>query len=241
MPKNIIPLVNIIPDGAVFLTPYPMLEAVERNFESNDWITIILLIVITLLILNKLKYGERFFRVRQLLFNNSYINSYSKTAPLALSTFNIIFYVVFVIIITFLTIALLEIQDKVLLDNPLLQFFLIFGMVLGFFSFRLLLGILLGSLFELESKQAYFTFLKIGYMGNFSMIIFPIVVISFYFKAPFFTKLLLILSVVMLLYYYVLLIKNNQKFIFGNFFYFILYLCTLEIAPILIAVKLLTN
>lgn len=218
-----------------------MLEAVERNFESNDWITIILLIVITLLILNKLKYGERFVRINQILLNNSYINSYSKTAPLVLSTFNIIFYVVFAIIVSFLVIAFLNVQNKVLINNQLLQFFLVFGMVFGFLTIRLLLGIVLGSLFELEAKQSYFTFLKIGYMGNFSMIIFPIVVISFYFKAVFFAKLLLVLSVVLLLYYYILLIKNNQKFIFGNFFYFILYLCTLEIAPVLIALKLLID
>ncbi|PID69717.1 MAG: hypothetical protein CSA39_03010 [Flavobacteriales bacterium] len=216
-----------------------MLEALERNFESNDWITIILLIVITLIILNKLKYSDRFIRVQQILSNNSYINSYSKTAPLLLSTFNIVFYLIFVIIMSFLILALLEIENVVLHTNPLLQFFFIFGLVLGFFSIRLILGVILGSLFELESKQAYFTYLKIGYMSNFSMIIFPVVVISFYFKAPFFAKLLLILSVILLLYYYALLVKNNQKFIFGNFFYFILYLCTLEIAPILIAIKLL--
>ncbi|NQV78269.1 MAG: DUF4271 domain-containing protein, partial [Lutibacter sp.] len=37
---------------------------------------------------------------------------------------------------------------------------------------------------------------------------------------------------------YVLILLNNKKLIFNNLFYFILYLCALEIAPLIIVLKL---
>ena len=79
-----------------------MQEAIERIVVSKDWITIMLLIAVTLLILNRLKSSDRYYKLKYLLVNNTYINSYSKANPLLFNSFSIIFLTVYVVIISFL-------------------------------------------------------------------------------------------------------------------------------------------
>lgn len=216
-----------------------MTEAVERIFISKDWITIVLMIVLTLVILNKTKYSDRFYKLKYILLNNSYINSYEKSSPLVFNIFNIIFFVIATLTLSLVLFIALNLYyyDSISYD------FLFFLKTLFYVSFftilRIVLGFLLGSLFEKEREQRYFTFLKISYLGNFSLIILPLTAIHFFTESTTFTHFLLIFSFLLFLYYYVLLLKNNQTVIFRNSFYFILYICTLEIAPFLIIFKVL--
>ncbi|MET2986426.1 DUF4271 domain-containing protein [Aureibaculum conchae] len=216
-----------------------MLEATERIVVSKDWITIMLLIAVTLLILNRLKSSDRYYKLKYLLVNNTYINSYSKANPLLFNSFSIIFLAVYVIVISFLLfIAIYLFEPKIAAFDFL--FFLKIALIICFFiGLRIILGTLLGVLFEKERTQKYFTFLKASYLSNYSLIMLPLVAVNFYFNSTFYSYFLLIVAVLLFLYYYVLLIKNNQSLVFGKSFYFILYLCTLEIAPLVIITKVL--
>jgi len=216
-----------------------MNEATERMFVSQDWITITLMIVLTLLLLNRIKYGERFYKLQYLLLNNTYINSYAKASPTIFNIFNIIFYAVATIIISFLVFVAHNLYKPDQTSYDFIFFLKIIFYVSIFIVVRIIIGFLIGILFEKEKDQQYFTFLKISYLGNFSLIILPFLAINFYFKSGVFSYILLIISVVLFLYYYILIIKNNQSLIFGRSFYFILYLCTLEIAPFAIIINIL--
>ncbi len=216
-----------------------MNEATERIFISQDWITITLMIVFTLLLLNRIKYGDRFYKLQYILLNNTYINSYAKASPTIFNIFNIIFYVVATIIISFLIFIAHNLYKPNQASYDFIFFLKIVFYVSIFIVVRIIIGVLLGVLFEKEKDQHYFSFLKISYLGNFSLIILPFLVINFYFKSDVFSYFLLIASLVLFLYYYILIIKNNQTLVFGRSFYFILYLCTLEIAPFAIILNIL--
>jgi len=214
-------------------------EATERILVSNDWITIILLIIISLLIYNKIKHPLRFKNLQTLIYNNSYINNYSKSTPLVFNTFNIIFYFVFIFIISLLLYVGLNHYELKFNSSNKLLFLLIILYVFSFVIIRFILGFLLSLIFEIENEQQYFSFVKLSYLGNFSLIILPLLIINFYISSIFFSQFLIIIAILLLFYYYYLQIKNNQKIVFSNMFYFILYLCALEISPFIIIYKLI--
>ncbi len=216
-----------------------MNEASERILISQDWITITLLLVIALLLFNKLKHGERFRRLQSLLFNNVYINDYSKTIPLIFNVFNNVFSVIIILVISLLFFVVLNDYHPGNINYNVIYFFKIVFYVFTFIVIRFVIGLLLGSIFEMEKEQQYFTFLKLSYLSNFCLIIIPVLIINFYIDLAVFSKLLILVAVLLLLFYYFKLIKNNHKLIFSNLFYFILYLCALEIAPFVIIYRLL--
>ena len=214
-------------------------EVIERIFISKDWITIILLMVITLLIFNKIRHPLKFNKLQTLLYSSNYFGGYSKSTPLLVNVFNIIFIITFIIVISLLLFVALVKYGLANDNTDIMLFFKILIYVFSFVTVRFVIGFLLAVLFEKEKEQQYFTFLKLSYLSSFSILILPLLIVNFYINSPLFSQLLLIIAVLLLFYFFVLQIKNNQKFIFSKIFYFILYLCALEIAPYMIVYKLL--
>jgi len=213
-------------------------EVIERIFISKDWITIILLIVITLLIFNKIRNPLKFAKLQTLLYSSSYFGSYSKSSPLLVSVFNGIFIVVFSIVISLLLFVAV-IQYELANNNDIILFFKILFYVFSYIIVRFVVGFLLALLFEIEKEQQYFSYLKLSYLSSFSILILPLLIVNFYINSSFFSQTLIIIAGLLLFYFFVLQIKNNQNLIFSNMFYFILYLCALEIAPYMIVYKIL--
>ena len=192
-----------------------------------------------MLILNRLKSSDRYYKLKNLLFNNTYVNSYSKANPLLFNSFTIIFLSVYIIIISLLVFIAIHLFEPKIASFDFLFFLKIAFIVSLFIGLRSAIGILLGMLFEKERTQRYFTFLKASYLSNYSLIMLPLIAVHFYFDSDIYSYFLLVIAVLLILYYYVLLIKNNQSLLFGKSFYFILYFCTLEIAPFIIITKII--
>ncbi len=214
-------------------------EATERILISNDWVTIVLLTIIGLLIYNKIKYPVRFKSLQSLLYNNSYLNNYSKSTPLLFNSFNLIFYFIFILIFSLLLFVIINQYGLITDANRKETFLLIIIYAFSFVIIRFIIGFLLAFLFEKENEQHYFTFTKLSYLGNFSLLILPLIIINFYINSFYFSQFLIIIASLLLVFYYFLQIKNNQKLVFGKMFYFILYLCALEISPFIIIYKLI--
>ena len=213
-------------------------EVIERIFISKDWITIILLIVITLLIFNKIRSPLKFTKLQTLLYSSSYFGGYSTSSPSLVSVFNVIFLVIFSIVISLLLFVAV-IQYGLANNSDIILFFKILIYVFSYIIVRFVVGFLLALLFEIDKEQQYFSFLKLSYLSSFSILILPFLIVNFYINSTFFSQILIIIGGLLLFYFFVLQIKNNQKLIFSNIFYFILYLCALEIAPYMIVYKLL--
>ena len=214
-----------------------MNEAIDRISISNDWITIVLLIIITLLIYNKVRYVARFQSLQSLLYTNGYISNYSKSTPLVFNSFNIIFIFIFIVTFSLLLLVVLNLNDALTHTNSKELFLQIILYASAFVVIRFIIGFLLAFLFEKEKEQQYYTFIKISYLSNFCLLMVPLLAINFYVNSVLFSKILVIIAVLLLLFYYFLQIKNNQKYVFSRMFYFILYLCALEISPFIIIYK----
>jgi len=124
--------------------------------------------------------------------------------------------------------------------NALNGYLLLVAGVVLYFCFRYLIGLFLAEIFNIKNKFNRIIYDKVSYFNNLILWILPFLILSVYaniykelsFKITFFVLIIL------LILRYILVLANNKKLIVNNLFYFILYICALEIAPLAIILKL---
>lgn len=118
------------------------------------------------------------------------------------------------------------------------------GLGIGLFILiKVMVERLIGSLFEIEKLTELYLFQKITYKNFLGIILLPLNALLIFSFIP---KLTLIYIIVILLLIVNIIglittIKTHQSLIKNSFFYFILYLCALEIAPYIILYKVFTS
>ena len=218
------------------------MEALERTFNSNDWITVVFLLSLICLVFARAFFLGRFQNFMILPFNNKYIFLYNKKGSLVHG---------FHLVLTFFTFMNFSLY-LVLAGNTLLGVeiypdasFLILsgGLLAGFFLIKI--GLQLGgsAILEFKSLASSLVFRKLTYLNYSALVMFAANLLLGYVssnsKPIIFSSLLLILVINGI--GWISILKIHQKLIAAHLFYFILYLCALEIAPFLIIAKLLND
>lgn len=202
---------------------------------DKDWISIVLMCLLLLLVFLKFRYGARLYRTNFLFISKSYLISYfKKDRDKYFSGFQVGMFVFQVFVLAFI---LLQAQLIIKNDN---SFIVILIGVVFYFILRFLLGFLMAKLLELETVFNKILFDKTNYLSNTLLWIFPLVIVTIYtvnYKILL-IKTMLIFLAILLIYRYVLLLINNKMIILKHMFYFILYLCAFEIAPLILIIKL---
>lgn len=211
------------------------------NLLSNDWINLVFILVLVLLVINKLLFQKRFFNLTRKLFSSKYFSMYLKDTPLITSTFNIIFFPVNLLVISLTLFFLSREYYSDLIESYNFTTFLYF--VLGVFIYyiaKVILKFIINIIISTTKKSKHFSFLKISFRSFSSLVLLPFLLIHQYSIIDNNTTLTLLLSVfiallvIQYLYSTYLIIAQKQY----PFLYIILYLCTLEIIPIIIYIKL---
>ncbi len=211
------------------------MEVVLRNIDYHTTETILLAICFLLITVVKITDETRFSSFLILLFSNKYLKIYGKDKQLNLNWFNILLFsnqvIIFSILIK-LTFALFGEE----LDVPLLVIILILTL---FILFKFYLEKLLAEIFELEKFSEYYNFHKVSYRNYIAIILLPFLALIIYstLNKEVITILTIGLFLVLNLISFILTLRNHQKLIQSRLFYFILYLCALEIAPYLLIYK----
>jgi hypothetical protein len=108
---------------------------------------------------------------------------------------------------------------------------------------KILLERLLGSLFEIDELIDSYLFQKISYRNYLGLILVPINALVLYAIVP--SNSVIFIVILLLMFINVIGIvtsfKSHQKSLINNIFYFILYLCALEISPYIILYKWIMN
>ena len=187
------------------------------------------------MVLAKGVFYTRFLNFIILPFNNKYIFMYNKKEKL-LNWFNLFFGLFLIINLSlFLYIGsdILLISDQ---NSSIIRFPLILGSLVLFLFIKLALQMGNGFIFGTEKMITEVIFKKLSYFNYSGLIMFVANVILIYIaigsKVVFYVAILLILLVNVI--GWITILRNHQKFITSNFFYFILYLCALEIAPFIL-------
>lgn len=208
---------------------------------KNDWITLIFLLIFLLLVLVKLIYKERLYQLVSIGFSKKYFLNYGKDNRLTFNSFNGILFIVQSLIILLIAYAFLLFYSPQLIQE---SNFLFLKIVVGsaiIFLLRYVIGKSLGLLFDIKNSHNHIAFVKMSYLFSVFLLTLPFLLLVFYsekYNLLFFHLLIAILTILLIIRYLFIFI-NNKKFIATELFYFILYLCALEIAPILILFKII--
>jgi len=217
-----------------------MFEGIERLSLTRDWITIILLMALVLIAIIKFSYSERFVKLFSLSYSEKYFTNYHKSKPLIFNTFHFLFFIIINFNISLLIYYAVKAFDPSKISHDFSFFLQIVLVVLFYFIARYLIGYLLSIVFSLSEEQDHVTLLKVSNLAYLSVLFFPLLVLINYSSFALHKILItfsLTVAIIFLLIRYYSIIKN-LKLNFNNFFYLFLYLCALEIAPILVIYKM---
>ncbi|WP_437369534.1 DUF4271 domain-containing protein [Maribacter litoralis] len=211
------------------------MEPIARTFGQTDWITITLVVSLLFPIIAKSIYYPRFLNFIILPFNNKYISTYTKKEKL----FNWFHFLmsVFQVINTTLFIFFIwrSYFNPTEAKNPYIFPLLLAGVFL-FIGAKTMAQLFNGFIFNSYKTFNELIFKKLTYFNYSGIILF----IANVFLAYVFIDSKITIIIALILFFvintigWIAVLNNYQKFISTYFFYFILYLCALEIAPLVI-------
>jgi len=220
-----------------------MFEGIEKIVLSKDWITIIFILVLVVITILKYNYSERFSKLFSLTYSDKYYTDFIKTNPLILNKFHFLFSIVIFFNISMLIFFSFQVIEPSFFNNSLYSFTQIFTVVALYIILRYVFGFLLAEIFDLYDQQKQLTFLKFSNLSLLSLLLFPLLVFLNYSVGKYhhvtITIGIILVLILFFIHYYKLLKKD--KFNFNSLFYLLLYLCDLEIAPLIVIYKMFVD
>lgn len=216
------------------------IEPVLREFNSENWLIALIMGCLCLLAVAAYSFNESFRTFLLLPVSNRYFivagkqKNTSHPFSLILLTINLLSLALFLTLLISSTTGGISFAFK--------GYIQVLAAVFGFVGVKFLLERLLGIVFKIETLINGYVFEKITFLNLIGLgLLATSVICTFGFNGnPWVLYITAALAVpayfIGLFYSY----KNNEKLIFSNFFYFILYLCALEISPFILMYKALT-
>jgi len=205
-----------------------------REVLFNDWYTTIIVASLTITVSAKLLNFNRFTHFLRLIGNSNYLRIYVKDHKF-LDPFDVVLFLNFCVNGTLIGILTYSHFVQNLEITPLL--FLKIAAILGAGALiKVLLELGIGYLFDIPKLFHSYVFQQISFINFLGVVLLPLNSLLIFGVPNNHTLIVFILLVsgLILLIGLMKSIKSYQKLLINNFFYFILYLCTLEIAPCII-------
>jgi len=198
---------------------------------STDWATALFIFAFAIIAIAKSVFENRFSDFANLIYSNKYVKVYKDSTNIK-SPFTISLFIVQIISLTFfiqITLSIFGVGSK----TDWLLYIQIFTFLTFFILSKYLIEKIIATAFNIEDFMEQFNLQKVTYRTYIGLIILPFNIILFYYDSFSRNVPLIIIGIILLanVLTYFISIKNYQNVIFGKMFYFILYLCTLEIAP----------
>ena len=203
----------------------------ERIIGSKDWATFLFIFCFAVVAINRSVFEARFAEFIKLAYSNKYTKIYKDSSNL-LSWFTISFFVVQVISFSFLLQFILRLF-KIIKEPTLMSFIQLFTFTAFFILAKYLVEKIIATSFSIEEFNEQFNLQKVNYRTYIGLLLLPVNVVLFYNNGLHGVVLYIILGLVSgaSIISYMVSLRNYQNLILGKLFYFILYLCALEIAP----------
>lgn len=212
------------------------MQAIERMPFSNDWMTLVLLLLFGVLFLINIVDSAKFKEILFSLFKISFLEQEIDDNYQFINGFQLLlsFFSVVVLSLVFFDIKVVYFGVNWSIFEG---FFKVFLGLLGYFLLKNLVEFVLVYLFFLKRKITYFMISKNNYFFAISVYFFFVLLLKQYAHLNpvfiyYFAGFLFLVS-------FIIYLINNKNLILNHLFYFILYICALEIAPLLIVFKLM--
>lgn len=218
-----------------------MFEGKEIIPHNIDWITLVLFVILVLLAIANFAFQDRLRDTSMLFLSKKNLNIYFKGEKnIVLNSFQISLFTVQLLTISlFIHLIISYFKPEITVSNYN-SFLIIVALVLLYFGIRFFLGLFLAFIFNLKEVHKKLVYEKINYFNNLILWSLPILIILVYATKyqPIIFKITITTFILLLILRYAIVLRNNKKLIFSDLLYFILYLCALEIAPLVIILKL---
>lgn len=199
-----------------------------------DWVTLIMVGCILIIAILKVIYPKRFNDFIRLPVSNNYFLAKGKSEEVR-HPFSILLFVI-QLISTSLFVNLFFLEKG---KANVFLFLQILFVVFVFIIVKTSIEKMIGAIFSIEKLIDHYIYEKLSYR-NFLSLLLIITNLIFYFSIKPDLNTLLILTGILFLVNMLILsysYKNYRSLIFSNLFYFLLYICALEISPYLILYK----
>lgn len=210
-----------------------MLEIVlqPRILESKDWATVLFVLCFILIAATKGVFEGRFADFSRLAYSDKYIKIYRDSGNL-MNWFTISLFVVQVISFAFFIQIILSYFGYASKTDWII-YIQIVTLLSVFILSKYLIEKIIATSFNIEEFSEQFNLQKVSYRTYIGLCLLPINVILFYNDTPIDLLIYFLIAIILLIniFTYLLSLKIYQNLIIGKLFYFILYLCALEIAP----------
>ena len=212
------------------------MQNIHRTIESLDWITFILVGCVILVTVLRVVYPKRFDDFIKLPISNNYFLTKGKFEELK-HPFSVLFFLIQVLTLS-LFIFLFFLEKREVSATIFIK------ITLASFTFILIktcIEKLIGSIFDIETIINNYIFTKLSYRNFISLFLIVLNFIFYFSVKPTILLLFIFSGFIVVLNLFILFInyKNYRSLIFSNFFYFLLYICALEISPYLIIYKVI--
>ncbi|WP_369412503.1 DUF4271 domain-containing protein [Mesonia aestuariivivens] len=199
--------------------------------------------ILLLLTFSKIYFTEDFRDFFRIFISNKYFTSHKRT----ISVFNLFSFILFIghsLVISLAIFYFLKLTPNTTITKN--SYLLYIQILVGY---NILIGVkyliekIIGEVFTIHRILDNYIFYKITYKNLLSFLMLPFLIMLIYKwqNSMIFAYIIFaiwgIANILILLKYY----SKQQKLVLGNWFYFILYLCTLEIAPYFILYKVFTS
>jgi hypothetical protein len=203
----------------------------DRILASKDWATVLFVLCFILIAITRTFFEVRFNEFLKLLVTDKYLKIYKDPSHM-MSWFTISLFFVQLISFSFFALILL---DHYGLANKYdsIKFIQIITLIGVFILSKYLVEKIIATSFKIEEFMEQFNLQKVSYRTFLGLFLLPLNILLYYnYILPeiiiyFSLFTLLIINVLT----YILSLNKYQNLLFSKMFYFILYLCALEIAP----------
>ncbi|MDC8002783.1 DUF4271 domain-containing protein [Aureisphaera galaxeae] len=211
-----------------------------RTIEHLDWITYVLVGTFGVLALTRWLYPRRFYEFMMLPITDKYFALQGKGYEIK-HPFNVALFGIQVVSFSlFIYLILLQREPEIPTKQPWLYIQLLTGVSIFLFG-KYVIEKMIANIFNMEAVVNSYLYEKLSYASLISLLALVFNILFFYAIPPnplilwVFAGTILVLFVISLISSF----KRNANLILRYFFYFILYLCALEIAPFIVLYKLL--
>lgn len=207
------------------------LELHNRIILNKDWATILFLFSVGVIAINKAISSVQFNEFIRLGYSDKYTKMYRDSSNLK-SAFTLSMFGIQLISFSFFILLVLNQFGKAQ-KTDFITYIQIFTFLSVFILSKFLIEKIIATAFKMEEFNEQFNLLKVNYRAYFGLILIPINIILFYnsFDSNLFFWILLVALFIINMATYLVALKLYQNLLMRKIFYFILYLCTLEIAP----------
>ena len=196
-----------------------------RDIISNDSLTILLFGSIFFIII--LKKIDPIIFSQNLSFRKKELVNKISTNLWGIKFLEVLYNLLFISNISIL-LAFFKVQNF-----ELIIYYELFKYVFIFFASKVLFDIIIGKVFSINRIMKNYVWQKLVYCNSLGIILllFNFFIAYTIFDKQFMVSFFIALSVLYLIFAYFSIFFSMKKVIYKNWFYFILYLCTLEIIP----------